>query len=85
MTITTISKLLRKFGELQQHADCEPVEITRLGRRVFILISAECYDCVRALPGEPIAPPMPSMSSTTASEVRAEMDSEHTARDKLSK
>jgi len=38
----------RKFGEFQHKAQREPVEITRHGRREFVLISADHYDWLRA-------------------------------------
>ena len=37
----------RKFGEYQHRAQREPVEITRHGRREFVLMSAEHYDWLR--------------------------------------
>ena len=40
----SVSELQRKFGEAQHHARREPVEITRHGRREFVLMSAEHYD-----------------------------------------
>ncbi|MGE0007522.1 MAG: type II toxin-antitoxin system prevent-host-death family antitoxin [Parvibaculaceae bacterium] len=38
----------RKFGEFQHRAQREPVEITRHGRREFVLMSAEHYDWLKA-------------------------------------
>ena len=38
----------RKFGEFQHQAQREPVEITRHGRREFVLMSAEHYDWLKA-------------------------------------
>ncbi|PRD40513.1 type II toxin-antitoxin system prevent-host-death family antitoxin [Phyllobacterium phragmitis] len=38
----------RKFGEFQHQAQREPVEITRHGRREFVLMSADHYDWLRA-------------------------------------
>ena len=38
----------RKFGRFQYEAQVEPVEITRYGRREFVLMSAEQYDWLRA-------------------------------------
>ena len=38
----------RKFGRFQHEAQVEPVEITRYGRREFVLMSAEQYDWLRA-------------------------------------
>ena len=38
----------RRFGEYQDEARREPVEITRHGRRESVLLSAEHYDWLRA-------------------------------------
>lgn len=38
----------RKFGEFQHQAQREPVEITRHGRREFVLMSVEHYDWLKA-------------------------------------
>ncbi len=38
----------RQFGRIQHEAQREPVEITRHGRREFVLMSAEHYDWLRA-------------------------------------
>ena len=38
----------RKFAEVQHQAQREPVEITRHGRREFVLMSAEHYDWLKA-------------------------------------
>lgn len=38
----------RKFGEFQHQAQREPVEITRHGRREFVLMSADHYDWLKA-------------------------------------
>lgn len=38
----------RKFGEFQHQAQREPVEITRHGRREFVLMRADHYDWLRA-------------------------------------
>jgi prevent-host-death family protein len=48
MTRTTALEFQRKFGEYQHKAQREPVEITRHGRREFVLMSAEHYDWLRA-------------------------------------
>jgi prevent-host-death family protein len=48
MTTTTIFKFRRKFSAFQQHARREPVEITRHRRLVFVLMSAEHYEWMRA-------------------------------------
>ena len=49
----------RKFGRFQHEAQREPVEITRHGRREFVLMSAEQYDWLRLLHSAAIARTMP--------------------------
>ena len=44
MARTTLSEFRRKFGEYQQRAKKEPVEIACLGRRELVLMSADHYD-----------------------------------------
>ena len=46
--MSTVSALefQRKFGRIQHEARREPVEITRHGRREFVLMSAEQYDWI---------------------------------------
>ena len=72
----------RKFGEFQHQAQREPVEITRHGRREFVLMSAEHYDWLKAA-----AQRTHRTASATAIVVdaveRAEMDPEHSALDEL--
>jgi prevent-host-death family protein len=48
MATTTALEFQRKFGEFQHRARQEPVEITRHGRREFVLMTAEHYDWLRA-------------------------------------
>ena len=48
MVTTTAMEFQRKVGEFQHQAQKEPVEITRHGRREFVLMSAEQYDWMRA-------------------------------------
>jgi hypothetical protein len=48
MTTTTLLKFRREFDAFQQYACFEPVEITRYGRRAFVLMSAEHCDWVTA-------------------------------------
>lgn len=38
----------RKFGQFQHEARREPVEITRHGRREFVLLTAEQFDWLQA-------------------------------------
>jgi prevent-host-death family protein len=70
----------RKFGEFQHKAQREPVEITRHGRREFVLMSAEHYDWLKA------AAQRTHRTAEAADVVieaveRAEMDAEHAALD----
>ena len=44
MSSTTAMEFQRKFGKFQHDARREPVEITRHGRREFVLMSADHYD-----------------------------------------
>ena len=48
MVLTTTLEFRQKFGEFQHQAQREPVEITRHGRREFVLMSAEHYDWLTA-------------------------------------
>lgn len=48
MARTTALEFQRKFGKFQHEAQHEPVEITRHGRREFVLMSAEYFDWLRA-------------------------------------
>lgn len=72
----------RKFGEYQHQAQREPVEITRHGRREFVLMSAEHYDWLKAAAQR-------SHRTIEAADVvlqaveRAEMDPEHAPLDDL--
>lgn len=74
----------RKFGEYQHQAQREPVEITRHGRREFVLMSADHYDWLKA------AAQRSHQTDATADVVlaaveRAEMDPEHAGLDDLLK
>ena len=82
MVRTTALEFQRKFGEFQHRAQREPVEITRHGRREFVLMSAEHYDWLTA------AAKRTHRTADAASVVidaveRAEMTSEQTALDEL--
>lgn len=48
MARVTSLEFQRKFGEVQHRALKEPVEITRHGRREFVLMSADQYDWLKA-------------------------------------
>ncbi len=71
-----------KFGRFQHEAQREPVEITRHGRREFVLLSAEQFDWLRASAQR-------SHRTDDAADVvidaveRAEMDVEHKPLDDL--
>ena len=44
MTRTTAAEFQRNIGEFQHRAKNEPIEITRHGRREWVLLSADHYD-----------------------------------------
>jgi len=84
MVQTSALEFQRKFGEFQHQAQREPVEITRHGRREFVLMSAEQYDWLVA------AAKRSHRTSEAASVVidaveRADMDAEHAPLDDLLK
>ena len=82
MTQTTAVEFQRKFGAFQHQASREPVEITRHGRREWVLMSAEHYDWL-------LAAARRSSRTVDATDVvveavrRAEMDPEHVHLDEL--
>ena len=49
MPTVTALEFQRKFGRFQHEAQREPVEITRHGRREFVVLYAEQYDWLRAM------------------------------------
>ena len=49
MVTTTAQEFQRKIGEFEHRARSEPVEITRHGRREFVLMSADQYDWLKAV------------------------------------
>jgi len=74
----------RRFGEFQHQARREPVEITRHGRREFVLMSADHYDWLVT------AAKRTHLTSESSDVVlkaieRAEMDPKHAALDALLK
>lgn len=84
MTRATALEFQRNFGEFQHRARREPVEITRHGRREWVLMSADHYDWLLA------AAKRTHRTSETADVVldaveRATMDPEHAALDELLK
>jgi prevent-host-death family protein len=84
MVQTSALEFQRKFGEFQHQARREPVEITRHGRREFVLMSAEHYDWLTAAARR-------STRTVDASQVvidaveRAEMDPERAGLDEPQK
>jgi prevent-host-death family protein len=84
MAQTSAVEFQRNFGEFQHVARREPVQITRHGRREFVLMSADQYDWL-------VAAARRSHRTTDASDIvveavrRAEMDPEHAHLDALLK
>ena len=66
----------RKFGEFQHQAQREPVEITRHGRREYVLLSAEHYDWLKAA-AQRTHRTADTADAILATVERAEMDPEH--------
>ncbi len=82
MAQTTSLEFQRKFGEFLHQAQREPVEITRHGRREFVVMSTEYYDWLSAAAKRTHRTVDAPQVVIDAVE-RAEMDSEHAALDKL--
>ena len=82
--MSTVSALefQRKFGRFQHEARREPVEITRHGRREFVLMSAEQYDWLRAAAKRSHRTDAAADVAIDAVE-RAGMDAEHEPLDDL--
>ena len=82
MPTVSALKFQRNFGLFQHEARRGPVEITRHGRREFVLLSAEQYDWLQASAQR-------SHSTDLAADVvidaveRAEMDVKHKQLDEL--
>lgn len=82
MAQATASEFRRKFGEFQHQAQREPVEITRHGRREFVLMSADHYDWLVAAARR--THPTTDAAPVVANAIRrAEMDHEHAGLDDL--
>mgnify|MGYP003397128217 FL=1 len=84
MKQATALEFQRRIGEFQHHAQFEPVNITRHGRRELVLMSADHYDWLVA------AAKRSHRTDHTAGVVleavrSAQMDPEHTALDELMK
>jgi len=84
MVQTSELEFMARFGEFQHQAQREPVEITRHGRREFVLMSAEHYDWLTAAAKRAHRTVDASQVVIDAVE-RAEMDAEHAALDELLK
>ncbi len=82
MPQTTALEFQRKFGEFQHLAQREPVEITRHGRREFVLMSAEHYDWLTAA-AKRAHRTIDAASVVIDAVERAEMDPEHAVLDDL--
>lgn len=84
MSQATALEFQRRFGDFQHQAQREPVEITRHGRREFVLMSADHYDWLVA------AAKRTHRTESTPDVVldaikRAEMEPRHAALDELLK
>jgi prevent-host-death family protein len=74
----------RKFGQFQHEAQREPVEITRHGRREYVLMSADHYDWLKAAAQRTHRTAHAADVVIDAME-RAKMDPEHAPLDQLLK
>ena len=84
MAQTTSLEFQRKFGEFQHKAQREPVEITKHGRREYVLMSADHYDWLQAA-AKRTHRTEDALSVVLDAVERAEMDPEHTDLDALLK
>jgi prevent-host-death family protein len=84
MVQTSALEFQRKFGEFQHQARREPVEITRHGRREFVLMSAEHFDWLTAAARRSTRTVDASQVAIDAVE-RAEMDPERAGLDEPQK
>jgi prevent-host-death family protein len=84
MSQTTAMEFQRKFGEFQHQAQREPVEITRHGRREWVLMSAEHYDWLVAA-ARRVGRTADAPAIVTEAVRRAEMNPRHAHLDKLMK
>ena len=82
MAQTTALEFQRRFGHFQHQAQREPVEITRHGRREFVLMSAEHYDWLRAA-AQRAHLTVDAADVVVEAVERAEMDHEHADLDDL--
>lgn len=72
----------RKFGVFQHQAQREPVEITRHGRREYVLMSVDHYDWLKAA-AQRTHRTADITDVVLAAVERAEMDAEHAVLDEL--
>jgi prevent-host-death family protein len=82
MAQTTALEFQRNFGEFQHQAQREPVEITRHGRREFVLMSADQYDWLAAA-AKRVHRTVDAAAVVVDAVERAEMDPEQAALDRL--
>jgi prevent-host-death family protein len=82
MAQTTALEFQRNFGEFQHQAQREPVDITRHGRREFVLMSADHYDWLAAA-AKRMHRTVDAAAVVIDAVERAEMDPEHAAPDEL--
>lgn len=84
MAQATALEFQRKFGEYQFQAQKEPVEITRHGRREWVLMSADHYDWLIAS-AKRVHNTEETSDVVLAAVMRSEMDAEHANLDDLLK
>lgn len=84
MAQATALEFQRKFGEYQSQAQSEPVEITRHGRREWVLMSARHYDWLNAA-AKRVGLTEDASDVVLDAVMRSEMDADHTTLDELLK
>jgi prevent-host-death family protein len=84
MTRTSAVEFQRKFGEFQHQARREPVEITRHGRREWVLMSADHFDWLTAAARRSFRT-VDVVPAVVDAVQRAEMEPEHRHLDDLLK
>jgi prevent-host-death family protein len=82
MLQTTTAKFLLNFKEFERLAQREPVEITRHGRREFVLMSADRYDWLFAA-SKRSARTADAPTIIVGAVRRSKMNPRHTKRDAL--
>ena len=76
MARATALEFQRKFGEYQSQARREPVEITRHGRREWVLLSADHYDWLTAA-AKRVHTTQDAAAVVVEAVRKSEMDAEH--------